>query len=42
MRITMKTVLGLKGDYQDPWKDDAGVMRIGVIPFLLDKTLLEK
>ena len=30
------------GDYQDPWKDDAGVMHIGVIPFLLDKTLLEK
>ena len=30
------------GDYQDPWKDDAGVMHIGVIPFLLDKTLIEK
>jgi len=29
-------------DYQDPWKDEAGVMHIGVIPFLLDKTLLEK
>ena len=30
------------GDYQDLWKDESGVAHIGVIPFLLDKKLLEK
>ena len=30
------------GDYQDPWRDESGVLHVGVIPFLLDKTMLEK
>jgi hypothetical protein len=30
------------GDYQDPWKDESGVMYVGVIPFLLDKELVSK
>jgi len=30
------------GDYQDPWKDESGVMYVGVIPFLLDKELVAK
>ena len=30
------------GDYQDPWKDEGGVVHVGVIPFLLDKELIEK
>lgn len=30
------------GDYQDPWRDDLGVVHVGVIPFLLDKTLVER
>ena len=30
------------GDYQDPWKDESGVVHVGVIPFLLDKDLIEK
>ena len=30
------------GDYQDLWKDESGVVHVGVIPFLLDKKLLEK
>ena len=30
------------GDYQDPWKDECGVVHVGVIPFLLDKELIEK
>lgn len=29
------------GDYQDPWKDESGVIHVGVIPFLLDKELIE-
>ena len=30
------------GDYQDQWKDESGVIHVGVIPFLLDKELIEK
>ena len=30
------------GDYQDPWTDGNGVVHVGVIPFLLDKELIEK
>lgn len=30
------------GDYQDPWRDESGVIHVGVIPFLLDKELIEK
>ncbi len=30
------------GDYQDPWKDESGVMHVGVIQFLLDKELVAK
>ena len=30
------------GDYQDLWKDESGVVHVGVIPFLLDKKLLER
>ena len=30
------------GDYQDPWKDESGVVHVGVVPFLLDKDLIEK
>ena len=30
------------GDCQDPWKDESGVMYVGVIPFLLDKELVAK
>ena len=30
------------GDYQDPWKDESGVVHVGVIPFLLNKELIEK
>ena len=30
------------GDYQDTWKDECGVVHVGVIPFLLDKELIEK
>ena len=30
------------GDYQDPWKDESGVVHVVVIPFLLDKELIEK
>lgn len=30
------------GDYQDPWKDDNGVIHVGVIPFLLDKDILSR
>ena len=32
----------ITGDYQDPWKDENGVVHVGVIPFLLDKELIEK
>ena len=32
----------ITGDYQDPWKDESGVVHVGVIPFLLDKELIEK
>ena len=31
----------ITGDYQDPWKDESGVVHVGVIPFLLDKELIE-
>ena len=30
------------GDYQDPWRDESGVVHVGVIPFLLDKKLIER
>lgn len=30
------------GDYQNPWKDEYGVLHVGVIPFLLDKNLVER
>jgi len=30
------------GAYQDPWRDESGVIHIGIIPFLLDKKLVEK
>lgn len=30
------------GDYQDPWMDESGVVHVGIIPFLLDKNLVEK
>jgi len=30
------------GDYQDPWRDESGVIHVGIIPFLLDKGLIEK
>ena len=32
----------ITGDYQDPWKDESGVVHVGVIPFLLNKKLIEK
>ena len=32
----------ITGDYQDPWKDESGVVHVGVIPFLLNKELIEK
>ena len=32
----------ITGDYQDPWKDEIGVVHVGVIPFLLNKKLIEK
>jgi hypothetical protein len=32
----------ITGDYQDPWKDENGVVHVGVIPFLLNKKLIEK
>ena len=32
----------ITGDYQDPWKDEYGVLHVGVIPFLLDKDLVER
>jgi len=30
------------GDYQDAWMDESGVVHVGIIPFLLDKSLVEK
>ena len=32
----------ISGDYQDPWTDENGVVHLGVIPFLLNKELIEK
>ena len=31
----------VNGDYQDAWMDESGVVHVGVIPFLLDKGLVE-
>ena len=30
------------GDYQGAWMDESGVVHVGIIPFLLDKSLVEK
>ncbi len=30
------------GDYHDAWKDEFGVVQVGIIPFLLDKDIVEK
>ena len=32
----------VSGDYQDAWMDESGVVHVGIIPFLLDKSLVEK
>jgi hypothetical protein len=32
----------ITGDYQDPWKDGSGVIHVGVIPFLLNKEIVER
>lgn len=32
----------ITGDYQDPWKDESGVIHVGVIPFLLNKEIVER
>ena len=29
------------GDYHDAWKDESGVVHVGVIPFLLDRNLID-
>ncbi len=29
------------GDYYDAWKDESGVVHVGVIPFLLDRNLID-
>ena len=31
----------VRGDYQDAWMDESGVVHVGIIPFLLDKSLVE-
>ena len=32
----------VSGDYQDAWMDESGVVHVGIVPFLLDKSLVEK